>query len=101
MTPGAAVVAVKRVDELSFYNLGLNKLAEHLGLTPPKTLSVIRYLKLQTDPDCYKQFIIGKTTHLRYSQKAVLKIQETLKTVSIDDIWKSHGAKARPRKKHR
>ena len=36
-TPGATVVAVKRVDELGFYNLGRDALAEKVGLTGPKT----------------------------------------------------------------
>jgi hypothetical protein len=97
-TPGAAVVAVKRVDELSFYNLGLQKLAEHIGLSAPRTWAMLRYLNLQSDADCYKQFIIGKTKYSRYSQKALAKIQEALKSVSIDDIWKSHGAPALVRK---
>ena len=38
-TPGAAVVAVKRVDELAFYSFGAKQLAEKLGLTMPKALA--------------------------------------------------------------
>jgi hypothetical protein len=36
-TPGAAVVAIKRVNELDFYNLGLNDLAKKVNLSPPRT----------------------------------------------------------------
>jgi len=60
-TPGATVVAVKRVDELGFYNLGRDGLAEKVGLTGPKTTAVVRYLKLNEDPDCFKEFFIGGT----------------------------------------
>lgn len=35
-TPGAAVVAIKRVDELGFYNLSLTQLANNVGLPGPK-----------------------------------------------------------------
>jgi hypothetical protein len=47
--PGATVVAVKRVEELGFYNLGRDQLAKKVGLTGPKTTAVIRFLKLKED----------------------------------------------------
>ena len=100
-TPGATVVAVKRVDDLSFYNLGRDQLAAKVGLSGPKTTATIRYLKLQDDKECYKQVTIGKAKFDRYSQKAIGAIQEALKKYSIDAIWKSHGIrwnKVKPKK---
>ncbi|HQO64442.1 MAG TPA: hypothetical protein PK528_12595 [Syntrophorhabdus sp.] len=90
-TPGAAVVAVKRVDELSFYNLSRDNLAEKVNLSGPKTTAIIRFLKLQSDSECYKRFIIGKTQFNRYSQKAIIAINKALEKYKIEDIWKSHG----------
>ena len=90
-TPGATTVAVRRLDDLGFYNLGRDQLAKKVGLTGPKTTAMIRYLKLQEDTDCFKEVAIGKSRFQRYSQKAIDKITEALKTVSIDEIWKSHG----------
>ncbi len=92
-TPGAAVVAIKRVDELGFYNLGRDQLAEKVGLTGPKTTAVIRFLKLQNDPDCYKQITIGRAKFDRYSQKAMSSIKEALTSHTIDEIWRKHGIK--------
>jgi hypothetical protein len=92
-TPGAAVVAVKRADEQSFYNLGRDQLAKKVNLSGPKTTAVIRFLKLKDDPDCFKQFTFGKSKHDRYSSKAIQMIQNALKKHSIDEIWKSHGAR--------
>jgi hypothetical protein len=97
-TPGATVVAVKRVDDLGFYNLGRDQLAKKVGLSGPKTTAVIRFLKLQGDPDCYKQVTIGKSQFHRYSQKAIFAIQAAIKKYSIDEIWKSHGVHAPGRK---
>ena len=37
-TPGASVVAVKRVNELDYYNLGAKQLADNVGLTIPRVL---------------------------------------------------------------
>lgn len=90
-TPGAAVVAVKRVDELSFYSLGRDQLAKKVGLSGPKTTAVIRFLNLQKDHECFKRIAVGNTKFDRYSPKAIHLIQEALKKHSIGDIWKSHG----------
>jgi hypothetical protein len=90
-TPGATVVAVKRVDELGFYSLGRDQLAEKVGLSGPKTTAVIRFLKLKEDQSCYRQIAIGKSKFDRYSPKAIEKIFDAVKKSSIDDIWKSHG----------
>lgn len=90
-TPGASVVAVKRVDELSFYSLGRDQLAAKIGLSGPKATAFIRFLNLQNDPECFKKFAFGKTKFNRYSPKAITAIQEALSKHSIDEIWKSHG----------
>ncbi len=84
-------VALKRVDELGFYNLGRDQLAEKVGLTGPKTTAAIRFLKLQTDRDCYKQITIGRARFDRYSQRAISAIKEALTSHTIDEIWRQHG----------
>jgi hypothetical protein len=97
-TPGASVVGIKRVNELDFYNLGRDQLAARVGLTGPKTTAAIRYFNLQEDADCYKRITVGKTTFDRYSQKAIDRIREGLKTVSIDDIWTAYRESLRARR---
>lgn len=90
-TPGAGVVAVKRVDELGFYNLSRSQLAEHLGLTGPKTGALMNYLDLHGDSECFKEIVIGKAKFKRYSQKALTRLKEAREKVSIDDVWRTHG----------
>mgnify|MGYP001197203540 CR=1 FL=1 len=86
-TPGASVVAVKRVNELDFYSLGAKQLAEKIGLTTPKMLAVVDHLKLRKDPECYKEFKIGSQLHKRYSPNAIDKIKKALEMESADEIW--------------
>lgn len=86
-TPGASVVAVKRVNELDFYSLGAKQLAEKLRLSVPKTVAVVDYLKMRSDPECYKEFKIGSQLHKRYSPKALEQIRDTLKKETAEDIW--------------
>lgn len=86
-TPGASVVAVKRVDELGFYSLGAKQLAEKVRLTIPKAVAVVDHLGLRDEPDCYKEIKIGKAVFKRYSLKAVDAINQALREESADDIW--------------
>lgn len=89
-TPGASVVAVKRVNELGFYNLGAQQLADKIGLTTPKTLAVVHQLGLQENQDCFMEVKIGKTVYKRYSQKAIEAIESALEKDSIEAIWERY-----------
>lgn len=86
-TPGASVVAVKRVDDLGFYSLGATQLAEKVGLTTPKAVAVVDHLGLRGDPECYKEIKIGKSVFKRYSPKAIEALKKALEKESADDIW--------------
>lgn len=92
-TPGATVIAVKRVDELGFYSLGRDQLAKALGLTGPKTTAAIRSVELQNDSDCFKEITIGKAKFGRYSQRAIERLKEALTKTPIGEIWKTHRPK--------
>lgn len=92
-TPGASVIAVRRVNELGFYNLDRDQLAKNVGLTGPKTTAVIRYLDLKNRPECCKEIVIGKSKFLRYSQNAIEPIKKALEEKPIDEIWEEFGPK--------
>lgn len=86
-TPGAGVVAIKRVNELDFYNLGRDQLAKKLGLTGPKTTAAVKHFGIKEDPECFKHLKVGNVPFDRYSQKAIEKLKEGLKTKTIEEIW--------------
>jgi hypothetical protein len=94
-TPGASVVAVKRVDELGFYSLGAQQLAGKVGLTMPKALAVVDHIGLRDQSECYKEIKIGKTIFKRYSPKSIDAIKEALRTTSAADIWEQRKQKAK------
>ncbi|MFT3906699.1 MAG: hypothetical protein QM718_10375 [Steroidobacteraceae bacterium] len=93
-TPGSAVVAIKRVNELDFYSLGAKQLAEKVGLTMPRAVAVVDYLGLRDQAECYKEVKIGKAVFKRYSQKAIDAVKDALKRRSADDIWQERSEKA-------
>ena len=93
-TPGAAVVAVRRVDELGFYALGRDQVANQVGQTGPKTTALIHHLKIKDDPECFKQLQIGKARFDRYSPKAVAIIKEALPTLNLDEVWRKYKSRS-------
>jgi len=97
-TPGAYVVAVKRVNELDFYNLGRDQLAHAIGLSGPKTTALIWYLRLQKNPDCFKEISIGSAKFKRYSQKAIPLLNEAIQKEDFNKIWKAYRARSSSKK---
>ena len=95
--PGAAVVAIKRVNEMDFYSLGLQDLADKTGVGRNKLLTVIQELNLQSDLDYFKEIRIGRSVHKRYSPKALDELKNRLPSLNVDEIWD----RRRPRRKHR
>lgn len=89
-TQGAAVVAIKRVNELDFYNLGRDQLAKKLNHSGPKVTAAIQVFNVKDDPECFKQIKIGKVLFDRYSQKAIEKINGELAKKSIDEVWEEY-----------
>lgn len=94
-TPGATTVAIKRVNELGFYNLGRDDLARQLNLSGPMTTAMIRFLDLQGDAECSEEFVIGRSRFRRYSQKALTRIREALAICSLDEVWREYGVRRR------
>jgi hypothetical protein len=94
-TPGASVVAVRRVDEPGYYSLSTTQLAKHVGLKMPRAIAVIRYLLLQEDPKYYKEFRIGSQTFKRYGQEAISHIKDQLPLLDMEEVWRTHGPRRR------
>lgn len=94
-TPGATVVAVKRVNELDFYSLGLKQLVEKLGLTQLRTLALVKHLQLQDSEDFFKEIRVGKAKFKRYSPKALDTLKKALKEVDMEAVWQQHKPRRR------
>jgi uncharacterized protein DUF3644 len=94
-TPGASVLAVKRVNELDYYSLGAKQLSEKVGLTLNKLVAVVDHLKIRDDSDCYKEFKIGSSLHKRYSPQAIKVVSEALKEIKPDEIYAARYKKGK------
>lgn len=89
-TSGAFVVGIKRVDDLSFYNMTHAQLAKAIHQTTAKTSALIWYLSLKDDEECSKAIPFGKTTHYKYSFKAISKIKDLLGERSMAEVWDTY-----------
>ena len=90
-TPDAATIAVKRVNELSFYSLGLKDLAKKVGVTMPRTLAIVRALSLQDNPEYFKEIRVGRSVHKRYSAKALDLVKKELPGLDLTAVWSEFG----------
>lgn len=94
-TPGAAVVAIKRVNELDYYNLTFTDLCSKTKVSSNKLLAVIKELKIQEDKDAFKEIKLSTQIHKRYSPLALDILKKELPTLNLDDVW----ARNKPRYK--
>jgi hypothetical protein len=86
-TPDATVVAVRRVNELDFYSLGLRDLARKLHAKETRLLWFIQKEGMQEDLDLFKIIKIGKSTHKRYSGKCYEALATKLSEVDLNTLW--------------
>lgn len=100
-TAGAAVVGVKRVNELDFYSLGHNELAKKLGITPNKATAAIWDQRIQESDDFFREIKIGSSKFKRYSAKALQHLRAAIAAEDIDEIWQRYRARHHPAKKEK
>jgi hypothetical protein len=91
-TPGASVVAVKRVGDLDFYSLDYDNLRAKVGLSKYQLTCISWALNLKDDEEMCKKITFGRSQFFRYSQKAVDSIQTELKKKAIDEICEEYQA---------
>lgn len=94
-TPGAAVVAIRKVDKLGFYTTGMRKLAKKLSMSEPLTGAIVAELHLRNDSECYDEFSIDSQHYKRFSDVAHVRIVEALPSLDLDDVWE----RRRPRRR--
>jgi hypothetical protein len=86
-TPDAAVVAVKRVNELDFYSLGLRDLARKLSVGETRLLWLIRRENLQADATLFKIIHVGRSSYKRYSEDCYKILRAKLGEINLDSLW--------------
>ncbi len=97
-TPGAAVVAIKRVNELDYYNLTMSDLCSKTKITQNKLLAVIKELKIQDNVDAFKVIKMSSQIHKRYSPLALDILKKALPDMDMEDVWKRNKPNTKRKK---
>ena len=89
-TPGAAVVAIKRVNDLDFYTLNLTALAEKTKTSTSKLGAIIKELKIQENVDAFKEIKIKSQVFKQYSPLALEILKKEMPTLDIEEVWQKN-----------
>lgn len=98
-TPGAGVIAIKRVNELDYYNLTLTDLCTKTKVGQNKLLAAIRELKIQENADAFKEIKMSSQIHKRYSPLALDILKKELPKMDMDDVWLRNKPKSKRQKR--
>jgi len=89
--PFTGTLIKQEVNIWDKYNLGRDDLAKKLGISGPKTSTLIIELKIQDDPDCFKVLRRKSTTFKGYSKTALERLQSAIDDgIDLDIIWEKH-----------
>lgn len=97
--PGEEVsgtVVKQHIDPWDVYTMSRDDLAGKLGLTGPRTHALIYELKIQDDPDCYKELRKKSQVYKGYSKKALDALRIGRDTLDMVVIWQRHRNKFVP-----
>ena len=94
--PNATVVAVKKVNDLDYYNLGAKQMASKLKLTVHKMLWVMERERIAANTDFHKVIKIGKQEHKRYSGRCLNRLQELFADEAVHDAYTNRNAANSP-----
>jgi len=89
---------VREVNLLDRYSMGLRDLSHKLGITQPMAVAMVYHLHIKDDPDCFREFRIGRTSHNRYSPKALERLRQALQTVKLKKVWREYRHHIKSRK---
>lgn len=87
--PSKAII-FREVDLLDRYSLSITRIAKKLEITVPKACALVEYLNIQKDEVFFKEFIIGKQRHKRYSPNLVYHLKQKMIVLDMDKVWKKY-----------
>lgn len=97
--PGEEVsgtVIKQQIDPWDVYTMSRDDMAAKLGLSGPRTHALIYELKIQDDPDCYKELKRKSQVFKGYSKKALDLLRNAKETLDMNVIWQKHRRRLVP-----
>lgn len=85
--PSATVIAVKKINDLDYYNLGLADMAKKMNVSRTKLLWLIERDGIQQDAEFFKLIKVGSQEHKRYSGKCMKRLTDTIAAMDLDEAY--------------
>ena len=92
----SGTVVKQHIDPWDVYTMSRDDLAVKLGLSGPRTHALIYELKIQDDPDCYKELRRKSQVFKGYSKKALDALRIGRDTLDLAAIWQKQRKKLVP-----
>ncbi|QDO46586.1 hypothetical protein FNV62_36495 [Streptomyces sp. RLB3-17] len=82
--------AIREVDLQKKFHWSATELSKKLNISPPKALALRQHLGIDEDPKCFYVFVMGSQKHPRFSDNALKRMRDSMKNLSMDDVWEAH-----------
>ncbi|GMU83159.1 MAG: hypothetical protein AMXMBFR47_30300 [Planctomycetota bacterium] len=97
--PPGAMVIQKEINIFDKFSLSLTQLSDNLGITGPRARALIKEYRLQDDPECFREVVLGSQHYKRYSKKTLDFLRGKLGT--LNEVWQRHRSTLSPRRRPR
>lgn len=87
--PGGAA-AIREVDLQRKFHWSPTALANKLGITTSRAKALRWKLDIENDSSCTHDFVFGSSRHRMYSDNAMTKMRDALKTLDVDEVWREY-----------
>lgn len=82
--------AIRQIDLQKTFHWSATDLANKLGLSLPKSIALRQHLGVDMDQKCYYVFEMGSQKHPRFSDNALTRMRDSLKSIDMDSVWEAH-----------
>lgn len=99
--PVEGMLLKQEIDPWSVFTMSRDDLAKKLEISPPRTHALIYELKIQENPECYRELKRKSQSFKGYSKKALDMLRQAIEERNIEEIWQKHRDKLVRTKKKR
>jgi hypothetical protein len=91
--PVEGTLLKQEIDPWSVFTMSRDEVAVKLELSGPRTHALIYELKIQADPECYRELKRKSQVFKGYSKKALDKLRQAKLQLNLEEVWQKHRSK--------
>jgi hypothetical protein len=91
--PVEGTLLKQEIDPWTVFTMSRDEVAVKLELSGPRTHALIYELKIQDDPECYRELRRKSQIFKGYSKKALDKLRQAKVQLNLEEVWQKHRSK--------